>query len=161
MRRRVKEQPLKEARKQSRKSRRQKNSDSREGKRVATRAPKLTAGRSDDADAAIFSEGRERQKLLRIAEALREEGLDEKAFARTCKRQLQRLLKIDKPSAADKLLADLLKEIGRFLEPGGTVPAAAPVADPPAVVQLIHDIPRPSRTRLGADSYVPAERETV
>jgi hypothetical protein len=111
--------------------------------------------------AEIFSDVRQRQKLLRIAEALREEGLDEGAFARTCKKQLERLLGIERDNAADKLLADLLKEIGRLLEPSGSVPAAAPGADPPVVAQLIHDIPRPSRTRPGADSYIPAEREAV
>jgi hypothetical protein len=159
MRRGAKEPTLEKPCKRLRKSRRQKKSDSGDGKRIATLAPKVVAGRGDDADAEIFSEGRERQKLLRIGEALREVGFDERAFARICKRQLQRLLKIDKPSAADKSLADLLKEIGRFLEPGGSVPASAPVADLPAVVQLIHDIPRPVRTRPDTDGYIPAERE--
>jgi hypothetical protein len=118
------------------------------------------ANPDDAADAAIFGGTGQRQKLLRVAEATREEGLDEGTLARTYKRELRRLISSD-AKAGDKLLVDLLKEIGRFLEPSGSISAAGSIAGPPVVVQLMHDIPRPSRTGPETESYIPGEREAI
>jgi hypothetical protein len=113
MRTGTKERALKKSTKRLCEPRKRTRSDSREKKRVVTFAPKAIANLDDAADAAIFSGTGQRQKVLRVAEAMREEGLDEGTLARTYKRQLRRLISSD-AKAGDKLLVDLLKEIGRF-----------------------------------------------
>jgi hypothetical protein len=160
MRSGTKEQELKKSRKRLCESRKRIRNDSSEKKRVVTFAPKAMANPDDAADAAIFGGTGQRQKLLRVAEAIRKEGLDEGTLARTYKGELRRLISSD-AKAGDKLLVDLLKEIGRFLEPSGSISATGSIADPPVVVQLMHDIPRPSRTRPETESYIPGEREAI
>jgi hypothetical protein len=108
----------------------------------ASRNKTMNAG-----DSAIVSKSRQRQKLLRIAEAMREEGLDEPALARTYLELLEILRQGKELTGSEKLLLDLLKELARTLEPQGSSGNGADSApDSPMVVQLVHDVPRPLRT---------------
>lgn len=92
----------------------------------------------------ILSEARHRQKLVRIAEALREEGVDEPAIAKTFVILLKNLLCGDKPNGSEKLLADVVKELTRLLEPPGSA-GASDSDENPLQIRLIHNIPRPWR----------------
>jgi hypothetical protein len=82
---------------------------------------------------------------------MREEGLDEPALAKATLKLLEKLLRGKKLNGSEKLLLDLLKEISRTLEPQGStgVGSGSSATDAPMIVQLVHDVPRPSRTRGG------------
>lgn len=103
----------------------------------------------------LISKSRLRQKQLRLAEAMREEGLDESALARAYAELVQKLFNGEESSASDKLLVDLLKEMSRTLEPqGATGAAASSASDLPVVVQLLHEVPRPVRAGGGETAIV-------
>jgi len=100
----------------------------------------------------ILSESHRREKTTRVAEAMREGGLDERALARAYTKLLQKLLESGEGNANDKLSLDVLKEVGRTLEPAGSASAGSGFeAEEATVVQLVHGIPRPSRSR-GSDA---------
>jgi hypothetical protein len=115
------------------------------------------AQRSTDAPArfAFVSKSRHRQKRLRLAEAMRQEGLDEPAVARATLELVDKLLGGGEPNGSEKLLLDSLKEISRTLEPQGSSGPGAGLAasDAPMIVQLVHDVPRPSRPRANQAGY--------
>lgn len=134
----------------------------REKKRVTMPAPRVIGGPAEKSDPAPFAGVRQRQKLLRIAEAMREQGVDESASGDANARLLNKLLKGEKPNGSEKLLLDLLKEIVRLLEPNSSAATVEGCATDGPIV-LVHDIPRPVRTRsAGAvDAYTPDTRETI
>ncbi|HEY6467015.1 MAG TPA: hypothetical protein VIY69_13540 [Candidatus Acidoferrales bacterium] len=81
---------------------------------------------------------RRRRKQLRIGDALRCEGLDEREVAQ----KLKDLIERQTPNTNDKLLAETLMNCFRYLDEaprsGGKSGAKAPV-------RLVHVIPRPQR----------------
>ncbi len=62
----------------------------------------------------ILSEPRQREKTTRVAEAVREGGLDECAVARAYTKLLQKLLESAEGNSNDKLTLDVLKELGEY-----------------------------------------------
>jgi hypothetical protein len=85
---------------------------------------------------------RRRLKRIRISEALRHEGLDERAVAQKLNTVIERQMpKEDGEESDDKFLVDMLMDCFRYLDdpprPGG---GKAPLA-----AKLVHDIPRPQR----------------
>ena len=101
----------------------------------------------------ILSKPRQREKTTRVGEAMREGGLDEGALARAYTKLLQKLLESAEGNANDKLTLDVLKEVGRNLEPAGSANSAPNFEnDGTSVVQFVHDIPRPSRSPIGGYS---------
>jgi hypothetical protein len=77
-----------------------------------------------------------------IGEALREQGLDERAVAATFVHVLRKLTrKTDTTGSVEKLLVDVLKECSRHLGPS----ERAAATDSAVIVQLIHRVPRPER----------------
>lgn len=84
------------------------------------------------------------RKRVRIAEALRLEGLDERKLAKNYVVVIEKLGKGNGDAkSGDKLLVDVLKECSRILEPPRATGAGA--GDMPAVVNLYHNVPRPVR----------------
>ena len=90
-----------------------------------------------------------RLKRIRIADALRKEGLGEREVARKLADVVTRLTPgHESMETNDKLLLDTLKECFRHLDdPAGPVVLGAPVS-----VNLVHNVPRPARTRMHADA---------
>jgi hypothetical protein len=79
-----------------------------------------------------------RKKPIRVGDALRSEGLDERAVAR----QLARVVERQTEAGSDKVLAGTLMDCLRYLNdasPGKSAPSA------PVSVKLVHDVPRPQR----------------
>jgi hypothetical protein len=126
-------------------------SDSGRRKQVKRSPSRPQEETSEPPDFEFISKSRQRQKQLRLAEAMREEGLDEPALAKATLKLLEKLLRGKKLNGSEKLLLDLLKEISRTLEPQGStgVGSGSSATDAPMIVQLVHDVPRPSRTRGG------------
>jgi hypothetical protein len=129
-----------------------KTGGSRKGGTQTVHAAKLPSLEAADkvcetAKNSILSEARQRKKVRKIAEELREEGFDEAAVARAHVFLVGNLLQNKKPNGSEKLLADELKEISRTLEPTGSAAAGGTDADSPVTVQMIHGIPRPWRAR--------------
>lgn len=84
------------------------------------------------------------RKRVRLAEALRLEGLDERKLAKNYVVVIEKLGEGNGDAkSGDKLLVDVLKECSRILEPPRTTGAGA--GDMPAVVNLYHNVPRPVR----------------
>jgi hypothetical protein len=84
------------------------------------------------------------RKRVRLAEALRREGLDERAVAESYVIVVEKLRNGNAAAAAaQKALVDVLKECSRILEPPRATGAGA--GDMPAVVNLYHNVPRPVR----------------
>jgi hypothetical protein len=111
---------------------------------TSKRAASPTVKQGELFETAILSESRQREKTTRLAEALREGGLDEGAVARAYTKLLQKLLESAEANGNDKLTLDVLKELGRTLEPVGSANTGAET-EGSMVLQLVHDIPRPSR----------------
>jgi len=90
-----------------------------------------------------------RQKRLRLAEALREHGLDERRVAAVYAGTVEKLSRNKEEGAvgvaAAKLLLDVLKEVTHSLEPQKTA-GGNDSSDVPQFVRLIHNVPRPVRT---------------
>jgi hypothetical protein len=92
---------------------------------------------------------------MRIGEALRAHGMDEFALASRMIRLSNGLAKSKDSAGAgnrEKLHLEVLKEFTKHLDPpratgasalGGT--AFAGSGDPPVIVQLVHNVPRPDR----------------
>ena len=81
---------------------------------------------------------------MRLAEALRLEGLDERKLAKNYVMVIEKLGEGNGDAkSGDKLLVDVLKECSRILEPPRATGAGA--GDMPAVVNLYHNVPRPVR----------------
>ena len=90
-----------------------------------------------------------RKKRLKLAEALRERGLNESMLAAMYSGVAAKLSR-DKEEgavgvAAAKLLFDVLKELAHWLEPQKTA-GDSDVGEAPQFVRLIHNVPRPVRT---------------
>jgi hypothetical protein len=109
------------------------------------RAVSPTVKQGELFETAILSESRQPEKTTRVADAMREGGLDERALARAYTKLLQKLLESAEGNVNDKLTLDVLKELGRTLEPAGSTSAVTDMEGSMAL-QLVHDIPRPSRS---------------
>jgi hypothetical protein len=115
------------------------------GKRAAIQ----TVRQGELFEVVILSEPRQREKTTRVAEAMREGGLDECALARAYTKLLQKLLESAEGNSNDKLTLDVLKELGRILEPAGPANSGPSFeSEGTTVVQLVHDIPRPTRSPI-------------
>ena len=126
---------------------------SRKVKDSAKREARPTVQQGELFEAVILSKPRQREKTTRVGEAMREGGLDEGALARAYIKLLQKLLESAEGNANDKLTLDVLKEVGRNLEPAGSANSAPNFEnDGTSVVQFVHDIPRPSRSPIGGYS---------
>ena len=110
--------------------------------------PLLPASDSDTAQTPDCSEpihvqtAERRGRAVRIADALRREGLDELEVARRLAELIERLSpKSDLESRSDKMLIDALKEVVRLLNdaPRGNQ------GRQPVSIQLVHSVPRPKR----------------
>ena len=126
---------------------------SRKVKGSAKRDSRPTVQQGELFETVILSKPRQREKTTRVGEAMREGGLDEGALARAYIKLLQKLLEGAEGNANDKLTLDVLKEVGRNLEPAGSANSAPNFEnDGTSVVQFVHDIPRPSRSPIGGYS---------
>jgi len=126
---------------------------SRKVKDSAKREARPTVQQGELFEAVILSKPRQREKTTRVGEAMREGGLDEGALARAYIKLLQKLLESAEGNANDKLTLDVLKEVGRNLEPAASANSAPNFEnDGTSVVQFVHDIPRPSRSPIGGYS---------
>jgi hypothetical protein len=99
--------------------------------------------------AIICNEPDNRKKRLKLAEALRERGLDESKLAATYSGLAEKLSRNKEAGAvgvaAAKLLFDVLKELADRLEPEKSV-GHSDANEAPQCVRLIHNVPRPVRT---------------
>ena len=86
---------------------------------------------------------RRRKQRCALDEALRREGLDETGYARKLGGFFDEV-EGNAKVAKLKLMLDGLKELSRHLEPKRSGGAEAD-AEAPAVVQLVHNVDRPSR----------------
>lgn len=90
-----------------------------------------------------------RKKRLKLAEALRERGLDESKVAAMYSGVAEKLSRNKETGAvgvaAAKLLFDVLKELADRLEPEKSA-GNSDVNEAPQFVRLIHNVPRPVRT---------------
>jgi hypothetical protein len=97
----------------------------------------------------IFQDPENRKKRVKLAEALREHGLDESKVAAVYAGAVEKLSRNKEPGAvgvgAVKLLLDVLKEVTHSLEPQRTA-GNGDSSDPPPFIRLIHNVPRPVRT---------------
>ena len=99
--------------------------------------------------AIICNEPGDRRKRLKLAEALRERGLDESKVAAMYSGIAEKLSRNKEQGAvgvaAAKLLFDVLKELADWLEPE-KIAGKSDVGEAPQFVRLIHNVPRPVRT---------------
>lgn len=97
----------------------------------------------------IFRDPENRKKRVKLAEALREHGLDESKVAAVFAGAVEKLSRNKEAGAvgvaAVKLLLDVLKEATHWLEPQRTAGNSDP-SDAPPFIRLIHNVPRPVRT---------------
>lgn len=97
----------------------------------------------------ICGDPENRKKRLRLAEALREHGLDERRVAAVYAGIVEKLSRNKEGAAvgvaAAKLLLEVLKEVTHSLEPQKTA-GSSDSSDVPQFVRLIHNVPRPVRT---------------
>jgi hypothetical protein len=98
---------------------------------------------------AICEDPDTRKKRLKLAEALRERGLDESTMAAMYSGLAKKLSCNKEAGAAGmavaKLLFDVLKELAHWLEPQKTT-RDGDASEAPQFVRLIHNVPRPVRT---------------
>jgi hypothetical protein len=98
---------------------------------------------------AIRRDPEKRKKRLKLAEAVREYGLDEAKVAELLHALAAKLSQNKEIGAVGvanaKLLLDVLKEITHVLEPQRAV-GNSDSSDAPQFVRLIHNVPRPVRT---------------
>jgi hypothetical protein len=91
-----------------------------------------------------------RRKPVRIGDALRCEGLDERDVAQKLKEVIDRqTLRSGSDSGNDKLLAEMLMNCFRHLDEAPPRQAARKNGKVPA--KLLHDIPRPQRAAKSKD----------
>jgi hypothetical protein len=90
-----------------------------------------------------------RKKRLKLAEALRECGFDERKVAEFLYALAEKLSRNNEAGAgglaAGKLLLEVLKEVTHSHEPQKTT-GNSDSSDLPPIVRLIHNVPRPVRT---------------
>jgi hypothetical protein len=118
----------------------------------ATRKPTVSRERKKSATPedppAIIRRPEMRQRRVKLAEAMREVGLDEAAVAETLMEVLMRRRKpasSNSPDiAADKFLLDVVKESVRILD-GARAAASDTAEELPTIFRLTHHIPRPAR----------------
>lgn len=110
-----------------------------------TPAPGATNPKDEKAqDKKPIRKRKRRRKGVRIGDALRCEGLDERDVAQKLREVIERHTSKGEPDAAnDKLLAEMLMNCFRYLDEAPPRTAAKPVGKAPA--KLLHDIPRPQR----------------
>lgn len=85
------------------------------------------------------------RKPVRIGDALRREGVDERTIAETYAGEIVELKeKKRKDGGIKKLLFDMLKECSRHLESSRPTERSG-AGDTPVTVQLVHVVPRPER----------------
>ncbi len=98
---------------------------------------------------------RKRLKKMRIGDALRVEGLDEREVAQKFRGVIERQIpKSEGQETNDKLLVDMLLSCFRYLDDG---PRPAALGGSLRPTKLLHNVPRPRRTpntktRTGKDS---------
>jgi hypothetical protein len=96
-----------------------------------------------------------RKKRLKLAEALRERGLNESTLAAMYSGVAEKLCRNKEPGAvgvaAAKLLFEVLKELAHWLEPQQTA-GDSDAGGVPQFVRLIHNVPRPVRTERNSES---------
>jgi hypothetical protein len=116
-------------------------------------SPGTKAGRPAEASAGAKEaprKRRRRKKRIRISDALRREGLDEREVAKKLKSVIERQIpEKEDEETNDKLLADMLMNCFRYLDETPR-PGSAASAAPPA--KLIHDIPRPQRAEKSKET---------
>ena len=97
----------------------------------------------------ICEDANNRKKRLKVAEALRERGLDESKLAAMYSGVAEKLSRNKEAGAvgvaAAKLLFDVLKELTHWLEPQKNA-GDSDASEAPQFVRLIHNVPRPVRT---------------
>jgi hypothetical protein len=119
-------------------------------KRKGPRAPAKTQAHSSSAPVAgdavkASPRRRRRRKRVRIGDALRREGLDEHAVAKTYAQRVEKLKnKSNSDLGTEKLLVDIMKECSRHLESSRPTERSG-AGDTPVTVQLVHAVPRPER----------------
>jgi hypothetical protein len=90
-----------------------------------------------------------RKKRLKVAESMRESGLDESKLAAMYGGLVEKLSRKKGDGAvgvaAAKLLLEVLKEAAHWLEPQKTA-GINDSSDAPQFIRLIHNVPRPVRT---------------
>lgn len=119
---------------------------------------KRSRAAEDTAPKGIRRAARQRETPPGLAEAMREQGLDERALATVYIGVLDRFLQRGNAKGSEKTLVDLIKEIARVLQPvpvAKGVAAAKAKSDGEVIVRLLHDIPRPVRNRIGEAIEVP------
>jgi hypothetical protein len=84
------------------------------------------------------------RRPVRLAEAMRNTGLDEHAVAAGYADVLAKLQQGDVNDTVEKSLLDVLKECARILDPPRPADRAASI-DVNTVVQLVHKVDRPTR----------------
>jgi hypothetical protein len=99
---------------------------------------------------------RTQRQRMRLGDAFRREGLDERTVAQTWVVVVERLRNgSGGADGVEKLLVDVLKECDRILL--DTARAGGPGgSDAPSVVNLYHNVPRPVREAQGAEKEAEA-----
>ncbi|HTZ74719.1 MAG TPA: hypothetical protein VMB47_12415 [Candidatus Aquilonibacter sp.] len=89
---------------------------------------------------------RKRLKKMRIGDALRVEGLDERDVAQKFREVIERQIpKSEGQETNDKLLVDMLLNCFRYLDDGPGPGVGGRALRPP---RLLHNVPRPRRTLI-------------
>ena len=118
------------------------NHKDEEGRFAASRMAERSAGRTE--------RPKRRRKRVRLGDAMRRVGLDERAIAENYAGVVEKLTngRQQPNDGAEKLLVEVLKEFTRVLEP--PLRAGGGGGDAPVIVQLMHNVPRPSREAADA-----------
>lgn len=93
-------------------------------------------------------QGRRRRRLkpVRISDALRKEGLDEREIAKMLRLIIERQLPGEESEEPDdKFMAELLMSCFRYFEEGNARPIGTAKLTRP--VKLLHHVPRPKRSK--------------
>ena len=98
-------------------------------------------------DTKVRKKRKRRRKRVRIGDALRCEGLDEREVAQ----KLRSVIEKETPDTTDKMRAEILMNCFRYLDDApGPRPGAKLCGKLPA--KLVHEIPRPQRAAKAKDS---------
>lgn len=112
-----------------------------EGIEVLKDAPTRGEAGAKERDNKMRRKRKRRRKRVRIGDALRCEGLDEREVAQ----KLRAVIEKETPDTTDKMRAEILMNCFRYLDDApGPRPAAKQGGKVPA--KMLHDIPRPQRT---------------
>jgi hypothetical protein len=105
-----------------------------------------TVGKADSKDSKTKRKRKRRRKRVRIGDALRCEGLDEREVAQ----KLRSVIEKETPDTTDKMRAEILMNCFRYLDDApGPRPGAKQCGKLPA--KLVHEIPRPQRAAKPKD----------